>query len=91
MGKKMNSMGLDINILHALLAYIFAVLLEMHKTPICSPNGLEAAMLGAKEERGFVPVFPSLSKSVWKTMIFSTLSHKPFWVLFLKCPESFSV
>lgn len=80
-GKKINSTGFDINILHALLAYFFIVLLKIHKTSVCTPNGSEAATMGAKEERGFVPVFPSLSKSVWKMMIFfcnipcSALSH----------------
>lgn len=74
MGKKkediFNNASFDINILHAPLANIFVVLLKMHKTAICSPKGLEAAMRGPKEERGFIPISSSLRKSLWKMMIF---------------------
>lgn len=55
----------------------------MHKTAICSPKGLEAAIRGAKKERGFIPVSSSLRKALWKVMIFLHYPTDPsgfcFW------------
>lgn len=65
-----NSVSFGINILHAPLANIFVVLLKTHKTAVCSPKGWEAAVRGAKEERGFIPISSSLRKPLWKMMIF---------------------
>lgn len=63
-------MGFDTKILSAPLASIFVLLLKRHKTTIYSPKVLEAAMRGAKEERGFIPISSPLRKSLWKMMIF---------------------
>lgn len=55
------------------LENIFTVLLKMHKTAICSPKGLEAAIRGAKKEIRFISDSSSLRKSLWKVIFFYTI------------------
>lgn len=84
-----NNASFDINILHAPLANIFVVLLKMHKTAICSPKGLGAAMRAPKEERGFIPISSSLRKSLWKKLIFLHYPMEPSGLCFWNAQEVF--